>query len=58
LLKELWSTGTGCPGKCWSHHLWSCSKNLYIYHFRTWFSRHGDDGLTTGLYDLRGHFQP
>jgi len=25
-LKEWSGTGTGCPGKCWSHHPWRCSK--------------------------------
>jgi len=26
--------------------------------FRAWFSRYGGDGLTVGLDDLRGLFQP
>jgi len=29
-----------------------------MWHFRTWFSRHSGDGLTVGLHDLRGLFQP
>jgi len=29
-----------------------------MWHFRTWFSRHGGGGLTVGLNDLRGFFQP
>ena len=33
-----------------------CSENLWIWHFRTWFSRHGGDGLTIGLDDLGGLF--
>jgi len=28
LLKELWSIGTGCPGKWYSHHPWRCSKDV------------------------------
>jgi len=28
-----------------------------MWHFGTWFSRHGGDGLRIGL-DLRGVFQP
>jgi len=28
-LAEEWSgTGTGCPGRWWSHHPWRCSKNV------------------------------
>jgi len=50
--------GTGCPGKWWSHHPWRCSNNVWIWHFRTWFGRHGGVGLTVGLDDLRGLFQP
>jgi len=33
-------------------------KNVYIWHFWTWFSRHGDVGLMVELDDLRGLFQP
>jgi len=29
-----------------------------IWHFMTWFSRHGGVGLMVGLHDLRGLFQP
>jgi len=29
-----------------------------MWHFRTWFSRHGGVGLIVGLEDLRGLFQP
>jgi len=54
-----WSgIGTGCPGKCWSHHPWRCSKNTLIWHSRTWFSWYGGDGFIVGLDDLRGLFQP
>jgi len=28
------------------------------WHFGTWFSRHGGVGVTFGLDDLRGLFQP
>jgi len=27
----------GCPGKWWSHHPWSCSKNMWALHFRMWY---------------------
>jgi len=30
----------------------------YIWHFRTWFSRHSGVGWMVGLHDLRGLFQP
>jgi len=33
-------------------------KNMYMWHFRTWFSRHGGVGWMVGLDDLRGLFQP
>ena len=29
-----------------------------MWHFGIWFSRHGGVGLTVGLDDLRGLFQP
>jgi len=51
-------TLTGCPGKWWSHHPWRCSKNVYMWHFRTWFSRHSGVRLTVGLDDLGGLLQP
>ena len=49
---------TGCPGRWWSHHPWRFSKNVLMWHFRTRFSRRGGVGLTLGLHDLRGLFQP
>jgi len=58
LLKEWSSIGPGCPGNWWTHHPWRCSKNLQTWHFGTWFSRHGGVGLTVGLGDLTGIFQP
>jgi len=58
LLKEWSDIGTGCPGRWWSHHPWRCSKTVWMWHFRTWFSRHGGVGLMVGLGDLRGLFQP
>ena len=69
LLKEWSDTGTGCPGKwssmgtdCpgkwWSHHPWRCSKNVYMWYFGIWFSRHGGVGLMVRLGGLRGLFQP
>jgi len=48
----------GTPPGWWSHRPWRCSKNMYMWHFRTWFSRHGGVGLTVGLDNLRGLFQP
>jgi len=57
LLKEWSGIGTGCPGKWWSPHPWSGSKNVQMWHFRIWFSRHGGVGVTVGLDDLRGLFQ-
>jgi len=46
LLKEWSGIGTGCQGKWLSHHSLRCSKNLWMWHFGTWFSRHGGDGWT------------
>jgi len=57
-LREWSGVGTGCPGKWWSCHPWRGSKNMYMWHFRTWFSRHGGVRLTIGLDVLRGLFQP
>ena len=56
VLKEWSGTGTGCPGRWWSHHPWRCSKNVQMWHLGTWFSRQGGVGLTAGLDDLRGLF--
>ena len=33
-------------------------KNVWMWRFGTWFSRHGGDGLMVGLNDLRSLFQP
>jgi len=45
--KALKGIGTGCPGRWWSHHPWRGSKNVYVWHFGAWFSRHGwGDGWT------------
>jgi len=57
LQKERSGIGTGCPGRWWCHHPWRGSKNVQIWHFRTWFSRCGGVGLTFGLDDLRALFQ-
>jgi len=57
-LKEWSDTGPGCPGQCWSPHPWRGSKTVWMWHFGTWFSRHGGDWFTVGLDDLRGLFQP
>ena len=53
-LKEWSGIGTGCPGQWWSPHPWKGSKTMWMWHFRTWFSRHGGVGVTVGLDDLRG----
>jgi len=58
LLKEWSGIGTGCPGRWLSPHPWRCSKNLLMWHFRIWLSRHGGVGLMVGPDDLRGLFQP
>ena len=33
-------------------------KKVWLWHFRTWYSRHGGVGVMVGLDDLRGLFQP
>ena len=53
LLKEWSGIGT-----VWSPHPWRCSKIVWMWHLRTWFSRHGGDGVMVGLGDLGGLFQP
>ena len=45
------------PREVVSHHPWRCSKNMWICHFRTWFSRQSGVRLTVGLDDRRGLFQ-
>jgi len=56
---EEWSDlGPGCPGQWWSPHPWKGSKNVWMWHFGTRFSRRGGVGLTVGPDDLRGLFQP
>ena len=34
--KEQWGSGTGCPGRWWSHHPWRCSRNTEMWHWETW----------------------
>ena len=58
LLKEWSGSGTGCPGKWLSHHPWTCSEKVQMWHFGIWFSRHGGVAVMVGLDDLRGLFQP
>jgi len=58
LLQEWSGIGPGCPGQWWSPHPWRGSKNVWMWHLGTWFSRHGGVGLTFGPDDLRGLFQP
>jgi len=50
-LKEWSGTGTGCPGRWWSHHPWRCSRNLYRLYLWTWFS--GEILLVNGWLDRR-----
>jgi len=57
-LQEWSGLGPGCPGRWWSPHPRRGSNTMWMWHFRTWFSRHGGVGLTVGLDDLRGLFQP
>jgi len=37
---------------------WEVFKKRVMWHFRTWFSRHGGDGLMVGFDELRSLFQP
>jgi len=57
-LREWSGVGPGCPGQWGSPHPWRGSKNVWMWHLGTWFSRHGGVGLTVGLGDLGGLFQP
>jgi len=44
-VRKVWSgVGPGCPGKQWSHH--RGSKNMWMWHFRTWFRWCWGDGWT------------
>jgi len=56
--KVWWCTETGCPGRWWSHCPRTCSRNVEKWYLGPWFSEHGGDGLTVGLGDLSGLFQP
>ena len=58
MLKEWSGLGPGCPGQWGSPRPWRGSRTVWMWHFRTWFSRHGGVGVTVGLDDLRGLFQP
>jgi len=53
-----WGTGTGCPGRWWSHCPWRCSRNVEMWHWGTWFSGHNGGGLMVELEDISGLFQP
>lgn len=51
--------GRGCPEKWCNHHLWKCSKNMWLQHLGAWFSgEHSGVRLTVVLCDLTGFFQP
>jgi len=58
LLKDWSGIGPGCSGQWWSPHPWRGSKTMWMWHFRTWFSRRGGVVWMVGLHDLRGLFQP
>jgi len=58
LLKEWSDIGIGCPGRWLSPHPWRCLKNVWIWHFGIWFTRHGGVRWMVGLDELRGLFQP
>ena len=45
------------PREVAQSHPCRCLKNMQMWHFGIWFSRHGG-GLTVGLDDLRDLFQP
>ena len=32
LPKEWCCSGTGCPGRWWSHHPWRCSRAVWMWH--------------------------
>jgi len=36
--RELSGAGTGCPGRWWTHCPWSCSRNVWLFYWGTWFS--------------------
>ena len=46
------------PSEVVAFHPWRCLKNVHMWHFGTWFSRHGGVGLMAGLDDVRRLFQP
>ena len=53
--KEWRGTGTGCPGRWWSHRPWRCSRTVAL---RDAVSGHSGGGLMVGLDDLGHLFQP
>ena len=57
-LKKWSGFGPGCPGRWGSPHPWRGSNTVGMWHLGTWFSRRGGVGVTVGLDDLRGLFQP
>jgi len=58
VLREWSGIGPGCPGQWGSPHPWRGSNTVWTWHLGTWFSRHGGVGVTAGLDDLGGLFQP
>jgi len=48
--QEWWCTGTGCPGRWWSHHPWRCSRNIEVWYWGMWWR-----WVEVGLDDLGGH---
>ena len=57
-LREWSGVGPGCPGQWGSPHPWRGSDTVWLWHLGTGFSRRGGIGVTVGLDDLRGLFQP
>ena len=58
VLEERSGVGPGCPGQWGSPRPWRGSKTVWMWHLGTGFSRRGGVGVTVGLDDLRGCFQP
>ena len=42
-------TGTGCPGRWWSHHPWRCPTTVEMWHWGMWSEGILDDGLELNL---------
>mgnify|MGYP001856499587 CR=1 FL=1 len=53
---EWWGSGTGCPGRWWSHHPWRCSRTVWMWHWGTWLVGMVGMGWWLGPEDLSGLF--